>query len=123
MKHLRKLATLVAAAGALALAGTAHAQNIATSQHDMTVQLPVAIPGGADNGEICVYCHTPHASQVGVEAPLWNKALPGTTYTTYDSTTIDGTILAVGSVSLACLSCHDGTQGMDSIVNAPGGPT
>ena len=26
----------------------------------------------------------------------------------------------VGSVSLACLSCHDGTQAMDNIINAPG---
>jgi len=27
---------------------------------------------------------------------------------------------AIGSVSLACLSCHDGTQAMDNILNAPG---
>jgi hypothetical protein len=26
----------------------------------------------------------------------------------------------VGSVSLACLSCHDGTQSMDVVINAPG---
>ena len=29
-------------------------------------------------------------------------------------------MLSVGSVSLACLSCHDGTQAMDNMVNAPG---
>jgi len=33
----------------------------------------------------------------------------------YDSTEAD-----VGSVSLACLSCHDGTQAMDSVINLPG---
>jgi predicted CXXCH cytochrome family protein len=26
----------------------------------------------------------------------------------------------VGSISVACLSCHDGTQAMDNIINAPG---
>ena len=26
----------------------------------------------------------------------------------------------MGSVSVACLSCHDGTQAMDNIINAPG---
>ena len=26
----------------------------------------------------------------------------------------------MGSVSLACLSCHDGTQAMDVVINAPG---
>jgi predicted CXXCH cytochrome family protein len=51
---------------------------------------------------------------------LWNKPASGATYTTYDSTTIDGDVLAVGSVSIACLSCHDGTQAMDTVINAPG---
>lgn len=74
--------------------------------------------------EICVFCHTPHGSDNTVKAPLWNKGTTATgSYTTYDSnhsTTINGTILSVGSVSLACLSCHDGTQAMDSMINAPG---
>lgn len=78
----------------------------------------------ADTAEVCVFCHTPHQSNTSVQAPLWNKAtLPSASYTTYSSTnssTLDGEVLAVGSVSLACLSCHDGTQAMDNIINAPG---
>lgn len=73
--------------------------------------------------EICVFCHTPHASNVNVAAPLWNKGVsPGayTTYSTSNSSTLDGEVLAVGSISLACLSCHDGAQAMDNMVNAPG---
>ncbi|HEY0635562.1 MAG TPA: cytochrome c3 family protein, partial [Gammaproteobacteria bacterium] len=42
------------------------------------------------------------------------------TYTAYSSTTMDGTTNFTGSTSMACLSCHDGTQAMDNIVNAPG---
>jgi predicted CXXCH cytochrome family protein len=33
---------------------------------------------------------------------------------------MDGATATVGSVSIACLSCHDGTQAMDSVINAPG---
>lgn len=78
----------------------------------------------AGTDEICVFCHTPHAADTTAPAPLWNKRLTtGATYSTYatlNSSTIDGEILSVGSISLACLSCHDGTQAMDNIINAPG---
>ncbi len=78
----------------------------------------------AGTDEVCVFCHTPHGGGVG-NAPLWNKALPSTTYSLYGSTggetaTLDGQVVAVGSVSQACLSCHDGTQAMDNMINAPG---
>ncbi|WP_428645273.1 cytochrome c3 family protein [Roseibium sp.] len=86
------------------------------SRHDLAT-------GTGDNNEICVYCHTPHGSETTVEAPLWNKPASGATYQTYDSTistTLDGAVLGVGSVSIACLSCHDGTQAMDTVINGPG---
>jgi len=96
------------------------AGKIADSPHDLSSGLPT----NADKNEVCVYCHTPHNGPTGVVAPLWNKTLPAdTSFTTYDSlnsTTIDATFLTVGSVSLACLSCHDGTQAVDSVINAPG---
>jgi predicted CXXCH cytochrome family protein len=74
--------------------------------------------------EICVFCHTPHGGDTTASVPLWNRtlALP-TTYTTYDSlgtSSLDGATAPVGSVSIACLSCHDGTQAMDSVLNDPG---
>lgn len=75
--------------------------------------------------QICVFCHTPHGSAAG-GAPIWNRTLKADTgyYTTYSNTgssTLDGQILgAVGSTSLACLSCHDGSQAMDAMLNAPG---
>ena len=78
--------------------------------------------------QICVFCHTPHGSDTSAAVPLWNKNLPaGNSYQVYNSvaasatSTIDGTIAAnVGSVSLACLSCHDGSQAMDNALNKPG---
>lgn len=98
---------------------------IANTKHNLG-----SSPGGtgpnktSDTAEICVFCHTPHASDTTAPVPLWNKRLStGASYSTYanlNSSSIDGEILAVGSVSMACLSCHDGTQAMDNIINAPG---
>lgn len=82
----------------------------------------------SNTAEVCVFCHTPHGGDVTtVGAPLWNKRLDtaAVTYTTYSSSTMeaqkatDGTA-GIGSVSLPCLSCHDGTQAMDNILNSPG---
>ena len=88
-----------------------------------------------DNGELCVYCHTPHAANSAFDgAPLWNKAATaaGTTYRLYGASTsgtagstIAGTAVgdvngSLSSPSLACLSCHDGVSAVNSIVNAPG---
>jgi hypothetical protein len=47
----------------------------------------------------------------------------GGTYITYDTLqtpSLDGSVAPVGSISMACLSCHDGTQAMDNVINAPG---
>jgi predicted CXXCH cytochrome family protein len=74
--------------------------------------------------EICVFCHTPHGADTAAAVPLWNRVLHNTSiYSTFDqlgTSTLDGQILPVGSVSLACLSCHDGTQALNVMLNAPG---
>ncbi len=73
---------------------------------------------------ICVFCHTPHGADNSASVPLWNRVLSDpATYTTYASlgtSTLDGGVAPVGSVSIACLSCHDGTQAMNVMINAPG---
>ncbi len=102
---------LVAAVAWSDLAGAQ--SGIRGSKHDLG-------NGQNDNYEVCVYCHTPHGANREVDAPLWNKPGGVQAYRTYDSATIDGKILPVGSVSTACLSCHDGTQAMDTVINAPG---
>jgi len=114
----------------LAFSGTASA-GIADTKHNLGSG---AGPAGrnqvSDTAEICVFCHTPHGADTGAPAPLWNKRLGsagspagGGSYTTYDTLqtpSLDGQVAPVGSVSMACLSCHDGTQAMDNIINAPG---
>ncbi|MBL8313032.1 MAG: hypothetical protein JNK55_04735 [Rubrivivax sp.] len=115
----------------LTLSGTASA-GIADTKHNLgntsTQTNHVTGTGNSDTttNEICVFCHTPHGADVTTPnaPPLWNKRLnTGATYTTYatlNTPSLDGEVLPVGSISVACLSCHDGTQAMDNIINAPG---
>lgn len=102
------------------VSGSAIAQTISTSSHNLS-----ASNGTEDNGEICVYCHTPHNSSTG-SAPLWNKANVTATFTMYTtvtsgSSTLDSSVSAEpGPKSKACLSCHDGTLAYDNMINVPG---
>ncbi|MDH5784209.1 MAG: cytochrome c3 family protein [Chromatiales bacterium] len=98
--------------GLFVLGGSAVA-GVVGSAHDLTTI-------NANTNQVCVFCHTPHGSDSTVTAaPLWNKALPTDTYTEYSSSTMDGTASLTNSVSLACLSCHDGANAVDTVINAP----
>jgi hypothetical protein len=111
--------------------GPASAAGIADTKHNLgSGPGPAGRNQVTDTAEICVFCHTPHGADTAAPVPLWNKRLGaagvpagGGTYTSYatlQTPSLDGTIAAVGSISMACLSCHDGTQAMDNIINAPG---
>ncbi len=72
-------------------------------------------------GEVCVFCHTPHGASQAIDAPLWNRTVASSgSYTTYISDTLSQQPQAPGTASLTCLSCHDGTIPVDSIINMPG---
>ncbi|MDH3343264.1 MAG: cytochrome c3 family protein [Gammaproteobacteria bacterium] len=69
---------------------------------------------------VCGFCHSPH-TETGGPAPLWNRGSSAATYTMYSSATMDMTIAgAPASISLACLTCHDGTVGFDQLINGAG---
>jgi len=74
----------------------------------------------ADYDAVCVYCHSPHGAAFG-SATLWNRSTPTGPYRMYD----DGTDMIMDPQptgnSLRCLSCHDGTIGLDVIVDLPRG--
>lgn len=73
--------------------------------------------------EVCVYCHTPHGANVNIAAPLWNRTIKATTYTTYNqlnTSTLTQAVYQPGAASLMCLSCHDGQQAVDAVMNMPG---
>ncbi len=108
----------------LTLACTSAFAGIASTKHNLSTSGTGSNHLTTGTDQICVFCHTPHGSDTSAPVPLWNRVLPNggsfTTYASLNSSSIDGQILAVGSVSLACLSCHDGTQAMDVMLNKPG---
>jgi len=111
---------LAALAGAAPL--RAQTDDVGNSKHNMSARA-----GLTNYGEVCVYCHTPHGGQTSTNAPLWNRSFGAGPYQMYNqswSSTIDMTVAATPQgVSLACLSCHDGTIGLDVIINRPNADT
>lgn len=128
MKQYAKasLATAVSTAvfgAALVVAGTASA-GITNTKHFLGAGgIGPNNAAAGDQAEICIFCHTPHGGDTGAAVPLWNKQLSSATYQTYDqlgTSTLDAGVLNVGSISIACLTCHDGTQAIDNILNDSG---
>lgn len=117
----RKLSSLAKGLVLWGFSSTALA-GVVGSQHDLTAG--GAGQGTGDTDQVCIFCHTPHAAATDAPVPLWNKVLPDPTgYTQYSqlaTPSFDAQEAPVGSVSLACLSCHDGTQAMDVVLNLPG---
>jgi hypothetical protein len=118
-------------AGLLVLFSSPASAGIADTKHNLGSGTgPAGRNQTSNTAEVCVFCHTPHGADTSAPAPLWNKRLGaagspagGGSYTTYDTLqtpSLDGTVAQVGSISMACLSCHDGTQAMDNVINAPG---
>jgi hypothetical protein len=100
-------------------------ENIRETKHNLAANTDILSSG---TSEVCVFCHTPHGGRTDVAgggAPLWNRALPPSTqFTNYTSPNFDNDLGAETAgpkgVSLACLSCHDGTIALDAMINAPG---
>lgn len=113
-------------AALLVSASTASAM-VTITKHNFTLAsnaVHLNSPATDVNGEVCVFCHTPHGASSA--APLWNRAMATVgAYTPYTSSTLDApgadaTGRQPQGVSLACLSCHDGTIAIDALRNAPG---
>jgi predicted CXXCH cytochrome family protein len=128
MKTTSLINVMLRCAGALAVIFVALGMQpatagIANTKHNLG-STGTGVNKFSGTAEICVFCHTPHGADTSAAVPLWNRVLANpTTYTTYNSlgtSSLDGATAPVGSVSLACLSCHDGTQAMNVMINQPG---
>jgi hypothetical protein len=122
MNHFVKTSVATAVVLGSALFAVSASAGIANTRHNLGAT-GSALNKTDGTGEICIFCHTPHGGDTAAPVPLWNKKLTTATFTTYDqlgTSTLDAAVGTVGSVSLACLTCHDGTQAIDNIINAPG---
>ncbi len=99
------------------------AEDVRNSKHNLSTNPDILATGTT---EVCVFCHTPHGGDTtvaGGAAPLWNRNLSTATYTVYTSPNFDAAGTTPGTpkgVSVACLSCHDGTVAFDSLFNFGG---
>ena len=122
MKTLLRIVPLIALLWAgltnLALA----VDDVAATKHNLSSTQPDKVNNLSTEATafVCGFCHSPH-TEAGGPAPLWNRGASAATYTMYSSPTMDMTIAgAPASISLACLTCHDGTVGFDQLINGAG---
>lgn len=96
------------------MAPMARAADIRTTPHNLTRKGPLV-----DAEEVCVFCHTPTQTAVnagrsiGLTQPMWQPSLSAShSFVMFDDIgrLQFGDKPAVGSQSIACLSCHDANQ-------------
>ncbi len=113
------MALVLALAGFLILSPPVRAQTqIARTVHNLTPTGPGTVRVTQSAG-LCVFCHTPHNAKPTVA--LWNRELPGVTYTLYESSTLQATLNQPTGASRLCLSCHDGVLALGSLRVPPKG--
>ena len=118
---MKKVLTLLAAAGIMTAATAAFGATIVGSKHDLSSTGLSGYKGTAANtSQICVYCHAPHNALLSL--PLWNRSNPvGSGFTLYSGVGMQSRQFATGftsdSTSLFCMSCHDGVTSMNAVHN------
>lgn len=127
---MKRARLLVAAAGIIAAAATAsYAAGIKDSKHDFSKASVDAqkaagnwtnLTAGASS-QICIYCHAPHNAAKSL--PLWNRSNPdAATFTLYSGIEMENVSFRDGftadSMSLFCMSCHDGNIDISAVHNA-----
>jgi predicted CXXCH cytochrome family protein len=121
-----KITSVAKIAGGLTLlaASSVAMASVSNTKHNLSSNSSGAHIAGGASTEICIFCHTPHGGDQSVAAPIWNRQVSSTSvYTRFSNMgriTFDAKEAPVGSVSIACLSCHDGTQARDAVINSPG---
>lgn len=106
--------------GAEARAQWPSGTRVEDTPHNLTVPARATDPDMSglveDYGEVCVYCHGPHGA--ATDRPLWNRRTPSGPYRMYEDTQMIADVQPSGN-SLSCLSCHDGTIGLDEVTRTP----
>ncbi len=93
-----------------AVVGASPAQDLRDTPHNLARRAGVK---ARDTDALCIFCHTPIASTDSGVPPRWQPSLPREfRFNMYDDIGRLGLKgnTAVGSQSLACLSCHDAVQ-------------
>ncbi len=100
------------------IAQAARVSDVRSTLHNLSAGTSGTVKASSES-QVCVFCHTPHAA-TPVATPLWNRALSGSTYTVYTSSSLDANVIQgsldqPGGSSKLCLSCHDGTLAIGNV--------
>jgi predicted CXXCH cytochrome family protein len=106
---------------ALVAAASLSGQDVIGS-HDLSPSGSSPVRGSVSGS--CLYCHAPHSGLNGkagvAQTPLWDQKLSSVqSYTVYSSPSMVNTANPspqLGTDSTLCLSCHDGTVAVGSLV-------
>ncbi len=94
-------------------------QDVSNTPHNLSVTAP-DFTYASDEERVCIFCHTPHGGRL--TQPLWNRTDSGVdpynSYTTATMTSLGiSSTRPISNESLGCLSCHDGSVSMYTVVN------
>lgn len=109
---MKRLIVLLSAAFATAAWG--QGVSVVNSAHNLSASGPGSVRAASEQ-EVCIFCHTPH--HAAPIQPLWNRREPMNAYTVYSSNSLDASPGQPTGSSKLCLSCHDGTIALGSVVS------
>lgn len=87
---------------------------VSETVHNLSVSGPGTIRALSEQ-QVCIFCHAPHNTS-GLR-PLWNRDVPSTSYRIYQSSTLNARPGQPTGASKLCLSCHDGTIALGSVLS------
>ena len=67
--------------------------------------------GSRGDSDVCTFCHTP--LRTASAEPVWHSGPKKSAFETFDTYSVTGRVKVREGVSMACLSCHDGSQAFD----------
>lgn len=118
MNAIGRSAWVAMICAALCAAGArAQIVSMVSSPHDLSAGSAANVRASGED-QVCIFCHTTHsASPI---APLWNRAMSPQAYLVYASRSLDANPGQPTGDSKLCLSCHDGTIALGSVLRRGG---
>lgn len=110
---MNRCAVLMFACSA-ALPAAAQPTSVVDSPHNLSAGGPGQVRASMES-QVCIFCHAPHNALAA--RPLWNRAMPPDAYSIYTSRALDAQPGQPTGSSKMCLSCHDGTIAVGSVVS------
>ncbi len=107
-------ALMIVTVGLVTGAAAAQPASIVASPHNLSAGGPGPIRATMES-EVCIFCHAPHNASPA--RPLWNRFDTRESYTIYMSRALDALPGQPTGASKLCLSCHDGTIAMGSVIS------